>query len=230
MSQVAKKTENEIEAQLADYMNAPYIHMIIPTAEGRYLAEVLELPGCITDGRTPEEAYSNLKEAMSGYLSSLVERDMPVPEAIGLKEMSGNIPLRISSELHRVAALRAKQEGISLNQWIGKAIAIQATGEALAERIADILASRMAGGIQLSATIDATVNMRTDPQRTWSMLRELTGSDIALDEMTISQPLVYPQALERRGMPVNLIMTRGIEPGVEKVKADKLVGSKKEVI
>jgi len=218
MSQVAKKTENEIEAQVAGYMNAPYIHMIIPTAEGRYLAEVLELPGCITDGRTPEEAYSNLKEAMSGYLSSLVDRDMPVPEAIGLKEMSGNIPLRISSELHRMAALRAKQEGISLNQWIGKAIAMQATGESLAERIAESLASKMAGGIQLSATIDATVNMTTGPQGAWSMLR---GGEIAIDEMTGSQALVYPQALEKGGMPLNLIMTQGIGSGSQKPRASR---------
>src|SRR6266545_2148302 len=158
MSQVGKKTEDEIEAQVAGYMNAPYIHMIIPTAEGRYLAEVLELPGCITDGRTPEEAYSNLEEAKSGYLSSLVTRDIPVPEAVGLKELSGNIPLRISSELHRMAALRAKQEGISLNQWIAKAIAMQVAKEDIAEQFADRVAAKLGDRLRVSAS--TTVNLQ----------------------------------------------------------------------
>ena len=230
MSQAGKKTEDEIEAQLAPYLSAPYIHMIIPTADGRYLAEVLELPGCITDGRTPEEAYNNLKEAMSGYLSAHIERDTPIPEAVGLKELSGNIPLRISSELHRMAALRARQEGISLNQWIGKAIAMQATGEELGEKIAEAVASKMANRVQLSATLDATLSVRMDPQQAWEMPTEFIGPYSVPSEMTGRQAFIYAKTLEREGVPLKIMTIGGVAPRAEKPRAKRLVGPKKEVI
>lgn len=43
--------------------------MIIEKDEaGYYVAEVPALPGCFSQGRTQEEAVSNIKEAISGWL------------------------------------------------------------------------------------------------------------------------------------------------------------------
>jgi predicted RNase H-like HicB family nuclease len=126
--------------------------MLIPdTEEGGYVAEVLELPGCISDGDTPEEAYRNLQEAMEGWIATAIDHDQPIPDPVGDREYGGHFPLRISTELHRAAALRAIQEGISLNQWFGKAIAAQVAGESLAERlsvqIADKVVERISVGV-----------------------------------------------------------------------------------
>jgi len=131
--------------ELARYLNAPYVRMIIPNAEeGRYLAEVLELPGCITEGRTLEEAYGNLEEAMAGWIAASLDTNRPIPDPVGDKEYSGHFPLRISSELHRAAALRALHEGVSLNQWIAKAMAAHVAKEDVLQNLADEIASKVA--------------------------------------------------------------------------------------
>ena len=52
-------------AQLQDLMQHHHRVIAGEPVEG-YLAEVPELPGCITAGRTPEEALSNLEAAMAG--------------------------------------------------------------------------------------------------------------------------------------------------------------------
>jgi antitoxin HicB len=50
-----------------------------------YLVEFPDLPGCLTEGRTIEEAKHNAKEALTGYLSSVFERNLKIPEPSALK-------------------------------------------------------------------------------------------------------------------------------------------------
>ncbi len=45
-----------------------------------WIAECPSLPGCITQGRTKDEAVSNVKEAIEGYIAVLEEDGLPVPE------------------------------------------------------------------------------------------------------------------------------------------------------
>ena len=145
MTTTRKVRRRTATGELARYLDAPYVRMIIPNAEeGGYLAEVLELPGCITDGDTLEEAYRNLQDAMAGWIEASLENGRPIPEAVGDKEYSGHFPLRMSTELHRVAALRAMQEGVSLNQWIVGAIAEKVAKADLAEELADRIAAKVA--------------------------------------------------------------------------------------
>jgi predicted RNase H-like HicB family nuclease len=45
------------------------MHVIIEKDEaGYYVAEVPALPGCFSQGKTYEEAISNIKEAIAGWL------------------------------------------------------------------------------------------------------------------------------------------------------------------
>lgn len=37
---------------------------------GRYIAECTDLPGCISDGATKQEALLNITDAIDGYLKS----------------------------------------------------------------------------------------------------------------------------------------------------------------
>jgi len=45
-----------------------------------YLVEFIDLPGCITDGDTLEEAATNGRETLTGFLASMYERNVPIPE------------------------------------------------------------------------------------------------------------------------------------------------------
>lgn len=50
--------------------------------DGVYLAEAPELPGCISQGKTREEAVANIKDAISGYLFSLKKHNEPIPPSV----------------------------------------------------------------------------------------------------------------------------------------------------
>jgi predicted RNase H-like HicB family nuclease len=39
-------------------------------AEGGYWAEVIEMPGCVSQGETVEEVLANIAEAIAGYSHS----------------------------------------------------------------------------------------------------------------------------------------------------------------
>ena len=45
--------------------------------EGGYWAEVPSLPGCASQGETPEEAMSNVKEAIDLWLEGTETKDLP---------------------------------------------------------------------------------------------------------------------------------------------------------
>ena len=54
--------------------------ILYPGEDGYWIAECPSLPGCISQGKTKEEAISNIKEAIRGYIAALEEDHLPVPE------------------------------------------------------------------------------------------------------------------------------------------------------
>ena len=53
--------------------------IIYPGEDGYWVAECPSLPGCISQGKTKEEAVVNIKEAIQGYIAALEEDHLPVP-------------------------------------------------------------------------------------------------------------------------------------------------------
>ncbi|QQG40131.1 MAG: type II toxin-antitoxin system HicB family antitoxin [Candidatus Aenigmatarchaeota archaeon] len=55
--------------------------VIIYKGEDNYwVAECPSLPGCISQGKTREEAVANIKEAIEGYIETLKQDKLPVPK------------------------------------------------------------------------------------------------------------------------------------------------------
>ncbi len=54
--------------------------VIYPGEDGYWVAECPSLPGCVSQGKTKEEAIANIKEAIHGYVAALEEDKLPVPE------------------------------------------------------------------------------------------------------------------------------------------------------
>ena len=48
--------------------------------DGFWVAECPSLPGCISQGETRETAITNIREAIEGYILTLKEDGLPVPE------------------------------------------------------------------------------------------------------------------------------------------------------
>lgn len=53
--------------------------IISPGEDNYWVAECPSLPGCISQGKTREEAIANIKEAIEGYIKALEEDGLPVP-------------------------------------------------------------------------------------------------------------------------------------------------------
>lgn len=50
--------------------------------DGMFVAQCHSLPGCISQGKTREEALVNIRDAIHGYLVSLKKHDEPIPPSI----------------------------------------------------------------------------------------------------------------------------------------------------
>lgn len=50
--------------------------------DGVFVAECPALPGCISQGKTRDEAIANIKDAIQGYLASLRKHSEPIPPPI----------------------------------------------------------------------------------------------------------------------------------------------------
>jgi predicted RNase H-like HicB family nuclease len=47
--------------------------------DGYWVVERPSLPGCISQGKTKEEAVQNIREAIEGYVLALQEDGLPIP-------------------------------------------------------------------------------------------------------------------------------------------------------
>ena len=54
--------------------------LIYPGEDGYWVAECPSLPGCISQGKTREEAINNVREAIELYIETLEEDGLPVPK------------------------------------------------------------------------------------------------------------------------------------------------------
>ncbi len=66
-----------------EYLALPYTIRLVEDidAHGRrgWVAEIEELPGCISQGATPEEATANVRDAMLGWISVAIEDGQHIP-------------------------------------------------------------------------------------------------------------------------------------------------------
>jgi predicted RNase H-like HicB family nuclease len=56
--------------------------LIEPDEDGVFVAECPALPGCVSQGKTREEAMTNICDAIQGYLQSLEKHGDPLPSPI----------------------------------------------------------------------------------------------------------------------------------------------------
>ncbi|WP_258359649.1 type II toxin-antitoxin system HicB family antitoxin [Moorella sulfitireducens] len=99
------------------YMTLPYRIVLYPAEEGGYVVEIPDLPGCLSQGETIDEAMAMIQDAKRCWLETSLELGHPIPEPTP-EEYSGKLNIRIPKSLHRTLAEKAKEEGTSLNQLI----------------------------------------------------------------------------------------------------------------
>jgi antitoxin HicB len=105
------------------YLSLSYRIEVYPD-EGGYTAAVPDLPGCITCGESLEEVLELIEDAKAGWLELALEDGDPIPEPTFPEEKySGRFTVRLPRSLHRQLAERAKNDGVSLNQFVNVTLA-----------------------------------------------------------------------------------------------------------
>ena len=110
------------QALIAEVLQRPY-HWIIQPSEDGVAASVLEFPGCYSGGDTPEEATTELRDAIAVWVEGELDAGRDIPEPIDPERASGRLTMRIPPSLHYQAQLRAQLEGVSLNRLLSDAVA-----------------------------------------------------------------------------------------------------------
>lgn len=102
-----------------------YTHIVSPIpAEdgGGFLVTFPDLPGCMSDGETEQEAIANARDAFSAWVSAHVDagEEVPSPEyrTEPAADMSGKFVARVPKTIHAKLAARAREEGVSLNTLV----------------------------------------------------------------------------------------------------------------
>lgn len=93
----------------------PFEITVLPEDDGGgYLIAFPDLPGCMSDGETIEQAIQNGQDAVSCWLEVAEERGQDIPKPGG--SHSGQFVQRLPKSLHTRLAALAKAENTSLNQ------------------------------------------------------------------------------------------------------------------
>lgn len=140
---------NQTSLQAKELAARPYTFTLFQYApDDVWTSAVLEVPGAIDEGSDPTEAVSRAREALEAIIEVRLEDGLDIPEPLETKAFSGRLQLRLNPELHRLAAMRAAQENVSLNRWLSASVA-RSTG------MAAPLASPPASPGALSAVAEA---------------------------------------------------------------------------
>lgn len=105
------------------YLFEAYGHIIAPlSAEegGGYMITFPDLPGCMSDGETMEEALINGRDAFTSWVSAQTDmgRQIPAPSHYDEEGKPVKFVQRLPRSLHATLQARAKAEGVSINTLV----------------------------------------------------------------------------------------------------------------
>ena len=112
-----------MEKKLDYYLSLPYTIELRNNPEEGWFVRVKELPGCMSQGETAEEAIAMIRDAMLSWIDIALEDGDPIPEPQPEEEYSGKFVLRVPRSLHRKLVEEAEKEGVSLNAFCSAALA-----------------------------------------------------------------------------------------------------------
>ena len=87
--------EKKTPIKIGDYS---FTILVEPNDPDGYLVTCPALPGLVTEGETLDEAFAMAKDAIGGYLESLIKHGEPIPQ----DKMA--FPVRVRIENDKIAA------------------------------------------------------------------------------------------------------------------------------
>jgi antitoxin HicB len=95
---------------------------LVREEDGSYLAEVVELPGCLAAGDDPTQAVEMLRGSFGIWIEHATARNRVVPPPARFGP-NGRLLVRLPRSLHVRVARAAARDGVSVNAFVMSAVA-----------------------------------------------------------------------------------------------------------
>jgi antitoxin HicB len=105
-----------------DFLELPYHFVMTPDRwdDGTpgWLIEVAELPGCVSQGASPDEAVERIHDAMLSWIDVVLQDGAEIPLPYSDDADSGLVTLPIPAALERALGKEARRRGVHVDQLI----------------------------------------------------------------------------------------------------------------
>ena len=114
-------------------MSDHYTYRITWSAEdGEHVGLCAEFPSLSWLAATPERALSGVRQLVHGCVADMRANGEPVPQPISDRRYSGKFMVRVPPETHRALAVRAAEQGVSMNRLVIARLAQDGAGQMMA--------------------------------------------------------------------------------------------------
>lgn len=91
--------------------------------DAEYVGSCVEFPSLSWLAHTPEAAFSGIRGLVAECVADMEGANESVPEPMAYRVYSGRFVVRVPPETHRALAIRAAEEGVSLNRLVSARLA-----------------------------------------------------------------------------------------------------------
>lgn len=106
------------DPSLEELLARQYTFHVLAAEEGGYVLMFPDLPGCFTQVESISEIPEAAEEIRTLWLETEHQLGHSLPPPSYPEEHSGKFNLRLPKSLHRELAEAAKEDGVSLNQYV----------------------------------------------------------------------------------------------------------------
>ncbi len=108
-------------------MSDHYTYRVTWSAEdGEHVGLCAEFPSLSWLAPTPAKALAGIQRVVRDVLSDMRSTGETLPEPLADRAYSGKFLVRVPPETHRALAIRAAEEGVSLNRLVSARLASEA--------------------------------------------------------------------------------------------------------
>lgn len=103
---------------LSYYLGLEYPFVVVAHPDGDYVISFPDLPGCMTQVESIADVGPMAEDVRTLWIETAYDHGITIPPPSYPEEYSGKFNLRLPRSLHRSLAEAAKQDSISLNQYV----------------------------------------------------------------------------------------------------------------
>jgi predicted HicB family RNase H-like nuclease len=92
-------------------------------ADNSHIGLCAEFPSLSWLDKSPESALKGIRKLVATVVTDMLTSNEEVPEPLSEKIFSGKFVVRVPAEIHRLLAVQAAEQGVSMNRWVSVKLA-----------------------------------------------------------------------------------------------------------